>query len=436
MGTLLRSKHWEYHDRVSEPVCGSLLSLLDQHTLTLGSKIGLDLSLPAPPFRYYKFRDEADLKAAGVCMAGSGACATGRAVYSPHYFHAHEQVHNYAYRTWSGWSAQLLDEGIAVALSCEPQRFIAPEQSPAELLGRPDWRSRIEVDAKDSAGYVAAGYLVTYLASNFGWSKLADFHRSMSPQVDAETFAQRFASIFPMTMDEAWTQSLSVGAQPCIKDWVCDATPMTEGEVATSACDGQMHRSITVTEEVGVGLAIRAGNGAITLVRNCADPAPAWLKLAGRGTSSTHWLDLAPGNYLIADLTGHGLPHSVELKAYMPSPLLGPTCEGASTLALSATDDTYVHFPKGDVAGWLAVGEEGGRAYSAVTNGLEPGAGQTSAVELCDGCAETSTCTPLHGSVVITPGARLYLHAQSAPDDRFDSDNPGPILSLSPADAG
>jgi hypothetical protein len=435
MGTLLRSQHWEYHDRVSEPLCGNLLALLDQHTLALGSKIGLDLALPAPPFRYYKFRDEADLKAAGVCMAGSGACATGRAVYSPHYFHAHEQVHNYAYRTWSGWSAQLLDEGIAVALSCEPQRFIGPEQSPADLLGNPDWRSRIDVDAKDSPGYVAAGYLVTYLATQFGWSKVGDFHRSMPSQVDAETFAQHFASIFPMSMDEAWGRALSIGSQPCIKDWMCDATPLALGEVADVACDGQMHRSVTVTETASVSLAIRAGSGAMTLVRNCTDPAPAWRKLAGRGTSATHWLDLEPGNYVIADLTGHGLPRSVALQAYLPGRLVGPSCAGARSVALSATDDTYVHFPKGDVSGWLAVSEHAGQAYLAATNGLEPSAGHESTIELCDGCVEPATCIPLHGAVVVSPGARLRLHAQSAPDDHFDTDSPGPYLSLTPTGA-
>jgi hypothetical protein len=433
VGTLLRSQHWEYHDRVEEPLCGTLLSLLDRHTREIGSRIGLDLSAPAPPFRYYKFRDEADLQSAGVCMAGSGACATGRAVYSPHYFHAHEQVHNYAYRAWSGWSAQLLDEGIAVALSCEPLRFIGPDQSPAELLGNPDWRSRIDVDAKDSAGYVAAGYLVTYLATNYGWSKLGDFHRSMPSQVDADTFAQRFASIFPVSLDEAWTQALSIGAQPCIKDWMCDAPLLAEGESAKAACDGQMHRSFTVTGHVGVGLSIQAGNGALTLVRNCTDPAPAQLKLAGRGTSSMHWLDLEPGNYLIADLTGHGLPHGAKLEAYLPSAILAPTCESAGTIALSATDETYVHFAKGEVVGWFVAGGGDGHAYQASTNDLDPGVDETSAVEICEVCGDTSTCTPLRDAITITSPFFVRVHAQSASADHFDSDSPGPFLSITPA---
>ena len=137
-GNVSHSQFWEYHDRVGEPLCPTLLSLLDHHAQEIAGNIGVTLLPGESLFRYYKFRDNTDFNDAQVCTQYSGACATGNDVYSPRYFHAHEQAHDYVYRAWGGWSARLLDEGAAVALSCDPIRFINQGQTPTNILNALD----------------------------------------------------------------------------------------------------------------------------------------------------------------------------------------------------------------------------------------------------------------------------------------------------------
>jgi len=51
VGTVSRSQFFEYHDEVDEPLCPTLLSMLDQHVQQIGGKIGLQPD-PANPIAY------------------------------------------------------------------------------------------------------------------------------------------------------------------------------------------------------------------------------------------------------------------------------------------------------------------------------------------------------------------------------------------------
>jgi hypothetical protein len=102
-GYVSRSRFFEYHTQVQEPLCPTLLAWLDRHAEVIGGKIGLALD-PDDPYRYYKFRDAAAFAADSAgCPPENGACALGDAVYSSTPFHAHEQAHDYVFRAWGGW---------------------------------------------------------------------------------------------------------------------------------------------------------------------------------------------------------------------------------------------------------------------------------------------------------------------------------------------
>ncbi len=139
-GTVSRSQHFEYHDQVDEPLCPTLLSLLDQHADQIGGKVGLSLAPDDPPFRYYKFRDVDAIRASGRCPANVDACAGEDNVFSVQYFDGHEQVHDYVYRAWGRRSVGLLDEGEAVALTCDPLRYAQAASLPSTIVGNLDWR--------------------------------------------------------------------------------------------------------------------------------------------------------------------------------------------------------------------------------------------------------------------------------------------------------
>jgi hypothetical protein len=413
------SQLFEYHDQINEPLCPTLLSELDQHARQVGGKIGLSLATGAPPFRYYKFHDYAAFAASRACPPDAGGCATGNEIYSPLFFHAHELAHDYVFRAWGGWSTGFLNEGEAVALSCQPLRFVAPTDRPIDVVNSVGWRELLDLSAansKERDGYVAAGYLVTYLVAHYGWQRLAELHRRVAPGITATDFDRTFSEVFPIAMDQAWSSALdTAGAQPCFKDWLCSATPMTTGEDAPLGCDGQMHKSVTVTDQAGVELSISGGNGEITLVGGCSDAAPSWIELTGAfSTRATHWVNLKPGTYTIADLIATGGPADVVFGGYLPGGFLGSSCATAGAITLDANGDTYVDLLPGVASGWMNIVGGGGQAYVVSNYGISAGPG--GALEICDGCAATATCVPLSENSMSTValGEHAVLHLQNA----------------------
>ena len=436
-GEVSRSQFWEYHDRVGEPLCPTLLSLLDQQAQRIGGDVGLTLRPGDSPFRYYKFRDALDFNNAADCTRYSSACATGNDVYSPRYFHAHEQAHNYVYRAWGGWSARLLDEGVAVALSCDPIRFINQDQQPADMLGALDWRNLLDLSVEDSAGYSAAGYFVTSLVQSYGWPSLAELHRRVPRGVNAADFVRIFGEVYPISVDQAWSAALSSGSQPCLKDWLCDATPIAIGEDAPVACDGRVHRSVTVTDQAGVGLSIHGGNAEITLVQGCSDDAPQWLELTSAGVTATHWVSLKPGTYTILDLIAPGAPEGVAFKGYLPSNFLAAGCEDAGAIPIDPQGQTYVNLLLGPLNGWFGLTGGGGKSYMAYAFGITTDGSTDSIFEICDGCGATPTCITRHSfdsPIPIVLGDHTVVHLRNAVADHFTlgPQDPGPYLQLYP----
>ena len=436
-GEVSHSQFWEYHDQVGEPLCPTLLPLLDHHAQEISSVLGLPLHPGGSPFRYYKFRDAADFNDAQVCTRYSGACATGNDIYSPRFFHAHEQAHDYVYRAWGGWSAQLLDEGVAVALSCDPIRFINQGQQPADMLGGLDWRNLLDLSVEDQAGYIAAGYFVTSLVQSYGWPNLAELHRRVPRGVNAADFERIFNDVYPQSIDQSWASALSSGAQACLKDRLCDAIPMAVGEDASVACDGQMHRSVTVTDQGGVGLSIHGGSAEITLVQGCGDAAAPWLELTSVGEPATHWVSLQPGTYTLLNLIATGEPEGVAFKGYLPSNFLAAACEDAGAIPLDPEGYTYINMLLGPLNGWIGLSGGGGKDYVAYAFGITTDTTTDSVFEICDGCDATSKCVVRHSfdsPISIGLGDHAVAHLRNAVADHFSTgpQDPGPFLQLYP----
>jgi hypothetical protein len=449
VGTISRSQFFEYHDQVDETLCPTLLSQLDQHAQQIGGKVGFALGPGDAPLRYYKFRDENAFLDAHACLAEAGGCTNGNDIFSPMFFHAHEQSHDYVFRAWGGWSTELLNEGEAVALSCDPFSFIEPGQSPADVVGQIAWRDQLALTADSSDAhnaYIAAGYFVTYLVQQFGWPNLEALHRSVPYNVDADAFDRAFAAIYPLSMDEAWANALGAsGGQPCLKDWLCDATPLAVGDIAPPSCDGQVHRSVAVTDQTGVGLSFQGGNGDLTLIGGCTDAAPTWLELiGGGGTSVTHWVSLTPGTYTLGELLLAGAPPTVSLAGYLPDGFPASTCESAGAVALDPVGDTFFDFQPGVVTGWMGVTGGGGQPFNASTYGIVADPTMGGVVEVCDGCDPSASCVSLlsaSDTASVTLGDSAVVHLANAAFSQPTSGpaNPGPFIEFSrapPPDAG
>jgi hypothetical protein len=392
VGTVSRSQYWEYHDQVDEALCPTLLDDLDRHAQLVGGKIGLVLD-PSDPYGFYKFVDVSALAASGACaLPENGACAGNGSVYSTAYFYAHEQAHEYVYRAWGGYSIGLLNEGEAVALSCDPDFPVQPNVSPQQALGHPDWRSLLYLYGNSIEGYGAAGFWVTSLARRFGWSKVAELHRRIPAGISAADFEIAFATVFPTSMDESWSTALAVGSAPCQDDWRCVATPTSVGEDATPDCDGEMHRSVVVTDQGGVVVTV-GGLDAEIILRSCADPAAPSYELARGGTPrTTHYAPLAPGSYT---MVSNPTPTDVLFDGYLPPTLLGDACATGVTVTPDPTQYTYVDLAAGPVDGWLQV-NGGGQSYEVAPYGLI-GTGTPATVTgvLCDSCDPAASCIQL-----------------------------------------
>jgi len=431
-GQVSRSTFWEYHNRVDEPLCPTLLDLLDEHARAIGGKIGLTAE-ENRPLRYYRFEDQTDL--ASGCPVGATGCTQKDAVLATVPFYAHEQVHTYVYRAWY-WSVGLLVEGEAVALSCSPAYIPLRGFSPRDLLGVGDWRPFLYLHGNSNSGYSAAGFWITYLARQYGWQKVEELHRRVLPGTSADDLAIEFARVFPISMDQAWSEALSGNSPPCDSGWACSATTsMSAGDVARPDCDGELHRSIEISGQLGAVLTHRDG----ILLRNCGDAtAPVYELEIGKNTT-TDWASLPPGTYAISGAptpTDDSPSVEVTFVSYLPSPLFAAACGQAGKVTLHPGQTAFVDLLAETADGWLRL--DGGDAqYDLAFDNMDFAASGSAA--LCESCDPGAACVPLpaFGSKTVTIGTGAVLRLQNAKPLSSDSRPWGKITFYPPlADAG
>jgi hypothetical protein len=385
-----------------------LLSMLDQNAVQIGGKIGLRPD-PANPTLYFKFRDYKDFAASSGCPE-SGGCSSPDAVYSPDYFSAHELAHTYTFRAWGGHPTGLVIEGEAVALSCDPDYRVPVGYRPRDVLGNPDWRDLIDLFGNSDAGYSAAGYWISYLTAQYGWDTLRQLHARVPFGISAEDFEREFAHVYPISMDEAWSAALAApNALPCEDDWRCMATPLAVGERVPGGCDGDMHRSITVTDQPGVVLALGGGYSQL-LLRDCANPASQVYQMFGGPTDrATHFAALPAGTYTL-----FGAPADVELSGPLPSNFNTAPCAAGGGVPLDPAQASTIDLLPGTAYGWIPL-SGGGQSFLVSLDGFiwkgwpSPADGPA----ICDSCDESATCVPVSNAqqtqVTIGDGAVLRL---------------------------
>ncbi|MES1208914.1 MAG: hypothetical protein ABUS79_23500, partial [Pseudomonadota bacterium] len=219
--------------------------MLDEHARTVGGTIGL-ASDATQRFRYYKFAS----RQAFYSSYEAGGKAFGDYLISPDYFQPHEQAHVYTFRVWGGWSADWINEGEAVALSCDPTKDPTPSTTPRALISPTDWRDQLYDGLFTTPqGYAAAGFVITHLAQRYGWQAVGRLHQRVPPGTSRADLERAFAEVFPISMDQAWSDALDTpGGPACDRTWLCRATPLALGEPIQPACDGRLYASVTVPD--------------------------------------------------------------------------------------------------------------------------------------------------------------------------------------------
>jgi hypothetical protein len=426
VGYVSRSDFFEYHDQVDETLCPSLLSLLDEHARTVGGQLGLRFDA-SRRFGYYRFADPDAFRAS---FEADGK-AFGNDLFSPDYFEPHEQAHVYTFRVWGRWSTDWINEGEAVALSCEPTQDPSSSTTPRALLAASDWRTQLYANLFSPAGYAAAGFLITHLARQYGWERVGRLHQRVPPGASQADFERTFAEVFPIAMDQAWAETLDTPGEPaCDRTWTCRATSLAPGEHIQPACDGRLYAAVTVPSDAGGVVLDVAEDEGITLSGRCADATAPWYPLPGSaaGTGAVHWALVPPGPYtLFAGASSDDVsparpaavtdgeftpraaaPSSVGLQAYVPPGLTSEACATAGTVSLAPAASTYIDLVRGYDDTWIQI-DGGGRSFAATTVNLS-GTETAAAAELCDGCGPNTTCWPLPSAArALVAGTVLHL---------------------------
>ncbi|MEO8902726.1 MAG: hypothetical protein ABI488_11910 [Polyangiaceae bacterium] len=417
VGRVSHSRYFEYHDREAQPLCPELLPTLDEHAEKVGSTVGFQAGA-AGVVRYYKFRDFAELKAAGDCGSGAGACAiAGKVVLTPRAIDLHELSHIYVNRGLSGPSSTLLDEGFAVALSCQPWLDV-----PSRLIALPgfdDFRAFLILhgDTQPAGGfssfdYPAVGMFVTYLVHRYGWSRVQALYRAVPAGASAGDFERAFAKTLPISADDAWRAALSTADAPyCLTDWLCAAPSIGPADTDDTSCLEQFRRTFEVQPGQG-GVAVSlAGSNDTALVDCGARTAPLWLPQTEQRLSD--WISLAPGRYALANLNAH--PKRVHLDATFSNSLFSEQCDAAQEVILSAASPTIIDRPNGAFAlGFVRVSGHG-QQFTLQTG---PG-GLSPSVRLCAGCGTDAICSQVYPTADSEPKFRIpdgsVLRIEDAP---------------------
>jgi hypothetical protein len=364
-GLVMRSEHFEHHAEAPEITCQTVMPLLESNLSLFEKVTGLHLTPPA--FRYYQFAHYSGLQRYG-CPSN---CAIDDVVYASASFDAHELIHAYLFRAFGMTSVGLLSEGLASAFACDSAQMV---------IRIADWRNLVhlaetfeDLDLPDiTERYAAAASFVSYLFYNFGWERLAMFYRSLRRGDDATAVGRAALSAFSVDMDTLWMDSLSSGNRHvCINDWTCSSSPLVLNEPVRQECDGEIHRSIEVSEPSTVGFYATepvmlwddclAEPGPIFVLGQTLDPSIIWISLA----AGKYNLTRISGNVSVFDPLSYPQDFSLRLVAQRPADFLASSCEGATTIPLDAQTKTNVRFPSTvSLSGWLRVGGPAESAFS------------------------------------------------------------------------
>jgi hypothetical protein len=170
-------------------------------------------------------------------------------------------LHTAGLGAW-GDSTPFLEEGIAVALSCNPAAIevtsapysnwtasndtIPYESNPAHVaLYTGNTTATIsqlyDVYAPGFTGYAAAGAVTTYLVDSAGVDKFRQLWASVSPSTSEADFSAAMKDIYGFSLDEVWQTLQTIRHRPCAPIWMCSLPPITNDEQGTlrSTCTGK-----------------------------------------------------------------------------------------------------------------------------------------------------------------------------------------------------
>jgi hypothetical protein len=293
-----RSDNVRYFSRAGDDsVCPAVLDELEEHGAVMADLFNIERT----PITYYKFADTDDYDKNAECPAPAGACAPNATVRAADSFNRHELIH--AYLAPYGRPPPLLAEGAAVALSCT--RTPRPTGS---------WQDAYVADRQSPQLAAAGGWLAGYLLRMFRATWLVNFYGRVEINATPDEFAQAFADVYGMSLDDVWAAAISVPQAPMRCPWECGARPAFPADGAahplTPACGaGEMQLSF----ELSAGTVTRwrvDGDGRFA-VRSCDGNDEPQTSIDGQGGPGVLLAPLGAGKYFVDAVVMKGAPSTL-----------------------------------------------------------------------------------------------------------------------------
>ena len=263
LGAAFHSSHFDYlYHPDDSTVCFDVMDSLERHQQLIAHFLGID-ERNLPRVTYWKLRDENEYQA-HTPLGGGDALANANKdfVLSPLPFDEHELIHTITLGAW-GYTARFLEEGIAVALSCDPSAVdvtntpythwdtgwdLVPFETAPEKLAFGDTETPTAAPISipvatmyEHSNYQAAGAITTYLLDVGGSAKLQKLWTSVSAGSSASDFSKALQSIYGLSLDDVWQSLLTTRHRPCTPVWMCSLPAITASEQGTlrSTCTGK-----------------------------------------------------------------------------------------------------------------------------------------------------------------------------------------------------
>jgi hypothetical protein len=368
------SPHFTYLTRTGDSsICPDVLGPLEQHFALLQNYLGFAWPTGVK-VTYEKMRDLDDLMQHGGCLPESGGCTLESSVRAPDGMDLHELVHAYLWQT--GFPPPVLIEGAAVALACSPA---VSGEKPTETW---DQLAALDYDeATRSEVYVAGGWLVGYLLTQYDPRLFTAAYRRLDFHADADAMDGVFRDVYGQSLAALWAAALAETTPHQVCLWQCSGSPvpLDRTPVPTTGVCGTVDtfHSLSVPSASVVGASSTA---ALVQIGSC-DQTP--LDPTRQAPGRLNLYQLPPGAYFVANSADSG---TMTLDGSLSS-LVTPTCAAATSAAPFAGFDGFTLTGPNTSSRWFLPLLTPPSPTSVLSDGF---AGEAS-MEVCGSC-EPESC--------------------------------------------
>ena len=221
------SRHFVYQARRGDTsVDAQVVDWLEANAKAIGvDYLGAELDA-RDPIHYFKYPSQDDFDRDAPCPDAALACTLAFSdghveVHSPLPVDGHELVH--AYMASIGQPPLFLEEGIASAVTCDPESSVMDSAFPHFPLEGTRWRDLVTTDPELADGQaVSSSLITTWLVDRYGLPRFLDLYRRLGLSDGALEVDAAVVATYERSFDELWDEMTTASVRrPCLATTSC-----------------------------------------------------------------------------------------------------------------------------------------------------------------------------------------------------------------------